>query len=150
MSTRITSIIKKTINLNTEIVQLRNEVTLTYNNFQKLEELDVQAFNWLPVNSIPNFQVCENDMDVYQRIIKMGLEKKIDLIDLSVQTQEEIPVGYAYRFQLNASFASIVEFLKGIELEFVVFEIKTVHLKPEIAEDTYMDKVHLYLEGWLL
>ena len=150
MSTRITSIIKKTINLNTEIVQLRNEVTLTYNNFQKLEELDVQAFNWLPVNSIPNFQVCENDMDVYQRIIKMGLEKKIDLIDLSVQTQEEIPVEYAYRFQLNASFASIVEFLKGIELEFVVFEIKTVHLKPEIAEDTYMDKVHLYLEGWLL
>ena len=81
MSTRITSIIKKTINLNTEIVQLRNEVTLTYNNFQKLEEVDVQAFNWLPVNSIPNFQVCENDMDVYQRIIKMGLEKKIDLID---------------------------------------------------------------------
>lgn len=149
MSTRITSIIKKTINLNTEIDQLRNEVVFAHNNFQKLEELD-KAFNWLPINSIPSFRVCENDRDAYQRIIKMGLEQKVDLIDLSVQTQEEIPVGYAYRVQLNASFSCIVEFLKHIELEFAVFEIKTVHLKPEIAEDTYKGKVHLYLEGWLL
>jgi len=54
------------------------------------------------------------------------------------------------RFQIIASFSSIVEFVKIVETEFAMFEIKKVHLEPKIAEDKYERLLHLNLEGWLL
>lgn len=149
-STNIMSSLEKTFFLMENIESLEKEVALNTTKLNELNQLTQDNKNWLPVNSIPGFQVCENDTIAFQRLIRLGLEKQIELFDLTIQKQDKVPVGFDYGFTLAGSYSDIVEFLKSIEMEFVIFEIKRVHLMPIFAEDKYKGELHLNLEGWLL